>query len=140
MEHLINLLKNELGSPKCLLEIKHLIKDFHFNTPLKEKFEKPFERQLLFRNPIFEIYLLKWQKDYATDFHLHPKNGCILRVISGQLLEIIKNKNYEQELHYLRDSGDISYIDNEVGLHKIIAMEDSLSIHIYSPPNFFEKI
>ena len=30
-------------------------------------------------------------------------------------------------------------IDDLLGLHKIVAIKNSVSIHIYSPPNFYNK-
>jgi len=169
MENLINFLKSKLTKDTCLLEIKDKIKDFEcFNESIKKKTDKSFERQLIFRNDIFEVFIIFWEKDYSTNYHFHPNNGCILKVIKGQLLEyfspakslrssigteyisegnakanrerlefISETNKTKIEKQYLRDVGDVSYIDNHMGIHKVMAPEDSISIHIYSPPNFF---
>ena len=98
-----------------------------------------FNRNLIFRNQLFEIYLIQWKKNYSTNYHSHPNNGCILKVLNGKLIETIKpNLTSDIKQSIIRNMNDTSYIDNKIGIHKVEALEDSLSIHIYSPPLFFE--
>jgi hypothetical protein len=77
--------------------------------------------------------LINWKEGYHTDFHNHPKNGCMLKVLDGSLLEYKPNRN-DNEIMMVSQlkNNDISYcLDNEI--HKIIAIEDSVSLHLYSP-------
>lgn len=142
MDQLISILNPLISSNKCLLDILEIIKSFDFSAINIDSFltqdpeKTSLQRNLLFRNSNYEIYLLVWPSNFCKDYHYHPRNGCILHVLKGQLLEIIKNNNIEN--HYLRDCGETSYIDNSLGIHKIIALEDSISLHIYSPPRFYE--
>jgi hypothetical protein len=138
---LVNIIEPIIKNETCLLEILEIIKNFSFNLSGDfSKNDRKFLKQKIYQSKFFEIFLIFWPKDYCKDYHKHPNNGCILKVLSGQLLEIIKkNENDLVEYHYLRDKGSTSYIDNYKGTHKIIALEDSLSIHIYSPPGFYDK-
>ena len=67
-----------------------------------------------------------------TKYHNHPKNGCVLKVLQGQLLEI--NKNNMLTLN--KDNVGIK-LHNE--FHRILANEQSYSLHYYSPPNFYDN-
>jgi len=143
MEHLNGLVKTIeplIKNDTSLLEILDLIKEFKISDFFCYQNDRIFEKRKIFQSNSFEIFLIFWPKDFCKDFHKHPNNGCILKVINGQLLEIIKENEYSPiEKQYLRDIGSTSYIDNYKGTHKIIALEDSLSIHIYSPPGFYDK-
>jgi hypothetical protein len=96
---------------------------------------KPYQKTLLFRNEHFDVYQINWTKNSETPIHCHPKNGCLLKVVSGLLEETKYNDN---EIISIYNKNDISYIDDSLGKHKIKALEDSISIHIYSPPMFYD--
>ena len=42
---------------------------------------------LIFRNEKYEIYLICWNKKQISKIHDHPENGCILKVLKGELIE-----------------------------------------------------
>ena len=137
---LVNLIEPIIKNETCLLEILDIIKSFNFSDFPRYQNDRKFLKRKIFQGKTFEIFLIFWPKDYCKDYHKHPNNGCILKVLNGQLLEIIKeNEHSPIEKQYIRDIGNTSYIDNYKGTHKIIALEDSLSIHIYSPPGFYDK-
>lgn len=95
---------------------------------------------------LFEIYMILWGKYSVSPIHNHPKNGCLMKILSGTLLENIylpnKNTNRLQleKIHKTNvySKGDINYIDDNIGYHSIInnRSEIACSLHIYSPPNF----
>ena len=97
---------------------------------------KNYYKKTLFRNDKFELILIRWDKDAETSIHPHPKNGCLLKPIFGKLnetryLKSNKEKNTELEIN------KVYYMHDDIGKHKIMAKDDSYSIHLYSPPNFY---
>lgn len=140
----IDILSPNLTSYTNLKMILDLVRSTDFtlynlsNYFLLYRQDTDFQRIILFRNNIFEIYLIIWKKGYSTNYHFHPKNGCILKVLKGQLVETIKSNSTEKEKEFIRNKNDTSYIDNTMGIHKVKALDESISLHIYSPPNFFE--
>jgi hypothetical protein len=121
----------------------HIFKSFdikHYNFDLSFyniNFNK-FNRQLIFRNKYYEIYLIVWNKGHFIDYHDHPKNGCHLKVLKGELLE--KKKVYQPYLRIfesqLKDNNN-TFASHDT-FHSIKAIDDSVSIHIYSPPLYYE--
>ena len=100
-----------------------------------------YNRIELFRNDNFEILLLCWNENQETIIHNHPKNGCIYKVVQGELLEkkyksLVDEDEYTQSKYSNKDQS--SYIDDLIGVHKISSNQKSVSIHIYSPPLFYK--
>ncbi len=106
------------------------------NIP-KYPYTHHYTKYLIFRNKSFEIYIIKWCKGSETNLHKHPKNGCILHVLSGNITEKIMDHEYNIRTN-IYNKGSTSYINDNIGQHKIIANEDSLTLHIYSPHKFYD--
>ena len=116
----------------------------------------------------FEIVLMSWKTNGITSIHGHAKNGCIYGVLDGILLErMYFNNDNKMDNKYgcvnnILESGDVKYIDNNMGKHRIFNVNDkgiceceyiqgepiyncpkpitnSYSLHIYSPPGYFEN-
>jgi hypothetical protein len=126
----------------------NLVKSYLYQ-PISIKPTLTYQKTLLFRNEQFETYQINWNKNAETIIHQHPKNGCIMKVIQGSLQEkLYQTISYPIEQKEMTNKyeikntiykiNDVSYIDDTIGLHKIIALEDSISLHIYSPPKFYE--
>jgi hypothetical protein len=58
-----------------------------------------------------------------------------VKILDGQLEETIKNN--ENKLITIFNINDISYMHDDYGIHKIMALKKSYSLHIYSPPRFY---
>jgi hypothetical protein len=103
-----------------------------------EKNQLPFYKKTIYKSKNFEVIIISWKKNYETEFHKHPKNGCVFTILSGRLSEIrLSNTNNEYGFSY--GIFDTSYMSDDIGIHKIIAEEDTYSLHIYSPPGFYDK-
>lgn len=98
-----------------------------------------YNKTILYRNTKFEIILISWDKNVCTNIHSHPENGCLMNILEGNLIEdIYKKDNYLKRNIY--NKGDISYIHDSLGYHKIYNKDQySYSLHIYSPPNFYNE-
>lgn len=96
-----------------------------------------YSKNMVFRNNKFEIIFISWYSNSIAPLHLHPKNGCILKVLKGKLQERRLFNNEILEKTILKEN-DISYIDDTIGPHEITALNFSISMHIYSPPGFYD--
>jgi cysteine dioxygenase len=99
-----------------------------------------YQRVVLFSRESYDIYLLCWLKGQASPIHDHPDNGCLLRVMEGQLDEQQFRVEPGDGLSPLGGgrlaAGDLSYLERQSVVHRIEALTDTVSLHIYSPPNY----
>lgn len=98
---------------------------------------QPFLKYTVFRNEAFEAVLIHWKSGFATDFHAHPSNGCILKVLDGTLKETVKSGCFTTDTVYTQSS--VSYMHDSKGVHKVTAITDATSLHIYAPPGFYDS-
>ena len=91
----------------------------------------------------FEIMVLCWDKGQTSGIHDHPKYGCIVKVLQGELEENIYGKNKLDKLEHLHKQvlreGQCSFQIGKMGLHNVSnpsAKNFAVSLHIYSPPNY----
>lgn len=81
---------------------------------------------------LFDMYLIKWCSDAETPIHQHPKMGCILKVLEGDLIETRMHTNIPTAQIIKAKEGTINYIDNTIGIHSIKnGKKSSYSLHIY---------
>lgn len=145
LKHIINFLEDNSNISLNSDELHDLIKNY--NSDDWEKYQKfdihNYKKNLVFRNDNFEIFVVCWSGKQGSHIHDHSENGCILKILKGRLTEYKYNVNNLDlnELSYLPEQ-TISYIDNSIGYHKIIndTLMDTVSLHIYSPPNYQGKI
>lgn len=126
-----------------LEDYKNIIKQYnsvdykdYIDFEIKSEIKK-YNRIKIYEDNNFEILLICWNKNSITPLHCHPKNGCILKVLDGILYEtkIIENEIYEN--NKLKQN-DISYMHDDYGQHVIFTKNRAVSLHIYSPPNFYK--
>lgn len=86
-----------------------------------------YTRYLLAKGEDFEVYVIVWSAGAETPFHGHPEGGCWMFVVSGELLE--NTVDAERKL----GSGAKGYQKGAKGIHKITALENSCSLHLYKP-------
>lgn len=89
-------------------------------------------------NDCFDMYIISWSNNSNSPIHNHPENGCISKLLVGEISEhifsedlcIIDINNYKEN--------DIMFITDVIGLHKITNNTNNYaySLHIYSPPNY----
>lgn len=138
LNELSNLINNHLKNNKKLSSFpfnNYYLKNT--NDYIKFK-ENDYSRNTIFRNDIFEIIAISWWGGSKTNYHKHPENGCKLKVIFGKLKETLLLSNKIKKINLLKKN-NCSYLDNSIGIHQIEALEPSLSIHIYSPPGYYDK-
>ena len=86
------------------------------------------------------MILICWSSNSESKIHDHPEKGCILQLFEGVLEEHL----YDSDLNLIKlttiNSNNTSYMDNNIGFHKIKCIEKAMSLHIYSPPNHKMRI
>ena len=98
--------------------------------------DEPFLKHTVFHNDAFEAVLIQWKAGFATDFHAHPSNGCILKVLDGTLKETVKSECETTDATHTPSA--TSYMHDSKGVHKVTAITDATSLHIYAPPGFYD--
>ena len=93
------------------------------------------------KNNMYELIIITWFPNNYSKIHNHADNGCLLKVLDGELIEkkyTHKLEEYE-EIKYCKN--EISYMNNNLGLHSILNNKKTptISLHIYSPPRFKTK-
>jgi hypothetical protein len=82
----------------------------------------------------YEMFLLVWYPQSYTALHSHTENGCLMKILDGNILEqrISNQGTFPQKNELYKN--DISYIHNIEGLHRIINnnFKYAYSLHIYS--------
>ena len=131
-----NIKKNFKNSEKYL--------NNYFETDYKKYIilnEFKYNRERIYIDDEIEVFIITWNKNKETKIHNHAKNGCFLKILEGSLVENVFNfDNLNKSGTKILRKGDISYMDDSIGLHSIKNLDDiSVSIHIYSPPNHLIK-
>jgi hypothetical protein len=148
MNSLYNNINTFLSNGSTLLEIKNdLFTDFDSGV-LEYCNEKAtftngkYNRIKLYdySNDLFETILICWDANSESKIHDHPENGCILQLFEGQLEENLYDSDLKLIKHTTINSNNVSYMDNNIGFHKIKCIDKAMSLHIYSPPNHKMKI
>jgi cysteine dioxygenase len=105
-----------------------------------------YTRTPLYKNDYLEIVLICFEKGQSSSIHDHQGSNCIVRVISGKLLETLfdenkeylfsdKPANYSYSSHHDISEGDISGLDG-TQVHQLSCLNGtgSVLVNFYSPP------
>jgi predicted metal-dependent enzyme (double-stranded beta helix superfamily) len=116
-----------------------------------------YKRNVLYRDEDIEILLICWMPGQKTPVHDHPDQGCLVRVLAGELNETLYNlgvryaspddkQSYfnhgypEGSLRAVKQrsigQGAVSYLRGDRGVHRLWNKSDepAMSLHVYSPP------
>lgn len=105
-----------------------------------------YNRIRVYYGESFDIWLICWGIGQGSSVHDHPKNGCIQKVLQGELEETryIKKRDdrYCKWKRRIYTEGGVGYISGKSGVHmlKNIGDVDAVTLHLYSPPNYIPKI
>lgn len=100
-----------------------------------------YNRNLVYSNKNYDMYIMTWLPNQTTDFHNHSENGCLMKILSGNLTENMINNNNIKQVTVLKKN-DVTYIDDLIGIHKISNNSDNVcvSLHIYSPGHKYSNV
>tara|TARA_Y100000780_G_C13621221_1_gene392618 strand:- start:263 stop:718 length:456 start_codon:yes stop_codon:yes gene_type:complete len=142
LEDLINDLKINLSKDIKLETVKNLLEKYQ-NIDWKKYCsfnDLNYKRNLIHRDKLFDIYLICWNTKQFSPIHDHPKNGCLLKILDGELKEELYNFTNDKLVKIktnILKKNNISYLEHNKVLHKIINFNNkTVSLHIYSPTNY----
>ena len=139
-EYLYDILNSEYNSPSDFVNLTNIIKNYNGNDWRQyiQFNNNTYNRIRLnnYCNAKFEIYIISWKPEQMSPIHDHSDNGCIMKVLDGMLIETLYDYNLVPLNETIINKNYVSFIDNHIGLHKIEALEYSVSLHVYSPPNY----
>lgn len=120
-------------------------KDYLHKINKNDNDKKQYYKIYINQNDIFELCLIFWFNDAVSPIHDHPDEGCLMKIIDGELIEntfknISKNKSVFIETNILNKDSISNRVGNKI-LHQIINKSDlTVSLHVYFPPNFKQTI
>ena len=124
------------------LPSKEISKYVHWNRDL------PYSRNLVATDEKnYTLLVLCWNAGRESRIHNHPCQGCFVLPLSGSIVETIYSVDLEkdeirEECIVTHGPGQVSFMNDEVGLHKIGTAHESgaVSLHLYTPPFFNCKV
>ena len=143
LDFLIPLKASDFKSDKVDLFLKtHAFGEDTF-LPFIHFRDDTYGRNLVYRNPFFELAVLTWLPGHRTPIHDHANQRCWMMIESGELIF----KNYEtpssagSKLRAISEAqksraGTQLYIDDDIGIHAITnaSQKPAVSVHLYAGP------
>ncbi len=131
LNYLVNNLKNLLNKDTSVIKAIDLFSQYNTTDWIyyKSNYKYNFNRNLIYGDNIFELYLLSWH-NYKSNWHYHPKNGCLLKILEGEYYEYIIHNNIP--CFNSLSTNMLSY-KNSNEKHKIIVNNYAYGLHLYSP-------
>ena len=84
----------------------------------------------------YDIFFIIWKPNSFSKIHNHSKNGCYMFILSGNLIEEIYSKKLKKIGTNFFSTFNLSYIDDNIGYHKIINSNNhTYTLNIYRPKN-----
>ena len=118
-------------------------------TDIYENNKKQYYKFLVHKSSSISMYVVTWDDHSESKIHTHPEKGCIMKLLSGKLVEetYVRIKDSVQLINKTDvDVGDIGYKFGDNILHKIYNVSDtdlgenaSVSRHIYADANYICK-
>lgn len=112
--------------------ITHYLQYVHFK-------DSTYCKNLVYKNHLFEVLIICWKPGQASGIHKHPKNGCIMKILEGTLVEErhspvnITTRTYKKnDILFIKDK-------SEHVIKNISHTRNLITLHIYSPSNFYKS-
>jgi hypothetical protein len=137
-KYFIDLNQSKLDKLDTTSKVYYMNKKFYLQKKEKDyyKIKLPYTDC----NDIFDMYIIKWLPGSISPIHNHPKLGCIMQILEGEVLE----KRYDHSIHLETmtlltndENYDInlktSYIDDSQNYHSIsnISYKPAYTLHVY---------
>ena len=108
--------------------------------------DSKYNRELIYTSHEYDLVIITWCKNQGCAIHNHPKNGCTVKILQNSITEeLYEPENMSLVQSKIYEEGQIMYIDDTIGYHRMCNKEDSpcISLHVYAPgkykPIFFSK-
>jgi len=137
LKNLSTAINDHLKTGQKLDSALHIVEKYNGNDWKKYcKFcNVSYKRNLVYINDLFDIYVICWNINQQSPIHDHASNGCIMKILKGEVNQQLFTSDVKFIKQIVNNEGNVSYIDNDIGLHKIINSNNkTISLHVYSPP------
>ena len=104
--------------------------------------EEKYNKVYLHTCDKYDLVLICWKNGQATQIHDHPDYCCILKVLEGCLFEeeyINNNNKIDLYNNNILKANSIANKKRDKILHRIIPLENSVSLHLYVPGSYKPK-
>ena len=152
LEDLFQNVTNQIKLDDSLESSQQIISNYCGND-WKKYITKPevcYNKTLVMRNEVAELYVITWSPNSESKIHDHPQIGCVMKVVQGNLREDIYIRKDQTSAKFDKTNYLVS---NSVGfktgndiLHKITNINNdndndrcTISIHIYSKPEYIQN-
>lgn len=143
LEELIQNISEFLNSGESFEDLYKIIESYKENDWIKYVKINPntFNRRLIYRNNIFDVYIITWNVGQKANVHDHSKHGCWLSILEGELEEIVYDSNLKKKKVNILREGDKGFMKNDLGYHSISNKREKIavSLHVYSPSGHCTK-
>lgn len=140
---MVDTLIDHIVGGKALEEYRSFLEEYDVTGWEKYvQFGQTYTRTLVIRTEELDVYVISWRKGQKTQIHDHPEHGCLLKVLAGKLVETLYSRTDDDISPLVARQltvGSVGYREGDLILHRIEAEEESVSLHIYSPPLFKTK-
>ena len=124
---------------KNVIHVKSILKQYNGNDWME--YISPsnnYKKKLIYENELFELFVITWMPKSNSKIHDHSENGCLFKILNGELSEYFYNKNIELTNKQNYKKNIIGFIENNKGYHKITneTKNITVSLHLYSPPKY----
>ena len=55
------------------------------NSNIKMDINKNYYKNCVYKNELYDIYIVSWMPNKKSTIHDHPKNGCLFKVLKGKI-------------------------------------------------------
>lgn len=94
-----------------------------------------YTRNKVIETDFYEMYILCWLPGQKTPIHDHPGNGCMFKLLHGELHEQLYDAFGQLVLkERVHQSGDVVTIKDELHTMENTSKTYATSLHIYSNP------
>jgi hypothetical protein len=121
-------------------------KEYINNDVFEVDSKNRLKKVLIKENDKLMMKLIIWNENIESEIHNHEKKGNISILLEGKLYEELYLNNLNDNIKFILkkniNPNDISYIESDMILHKIISSEQkSYTINIYpKDASFIQKI
>lgn len=101
--------------------------------------EKQYTRNCVAHSDLYELILLCWEPGQDTPIHDHGGEECWVYLVDGELEEerlTLVGDNFNLDQKRTCRSGDLTYMNDDMGWHKLsnVSRSRSMSLHLYANP------
>ena len=85
----------------------------------------------------YDLLLCCWKPGQESPYHGHPDQGCLVKIIAGELFEEVRYNNGNIET-YSNTNGGVRYINDNIGIHAVKNVSENIavSLHLYAPGGY----